>query len=128
MDRVYIFEISMEGSVLTNTYEWCAADIPSRKEKMPQTVFNAEKYKEYFNADNLFYCQDVSELNPDFGNVIDIADVTTFIQCGLIENGNFKGFIGFHVCKTPRLWKKEEIETLSYTAKNARDVLNGKKA
>lgn len=39
------------------------------------------------------------------------------LQCAILNDGKFKGYVGFDECRDYRLWTKEEIGTLTFISK-----------
>ena len=126
-DRVYIFEFNFDNTV-SNTFEWCTDNGFARKNKLQKMLFNKKAYEQSFNDDNIYYCQNVLEVkdSEELKN-FDLSNVSSFLQCKMLENENFKGFIGYDVSSSQRILTREEIETLAFTAKTLSIILDVKR-
>lgn len=114
VSRMYIFEKWDEQPYCHKTYEWCAPGIASEKNDKEDFCYNkAEDYAENFSEEDIFYCRDTNELQPSLYNVLKPQGVCSFLQCAMLDNGQFKGYVGFDECREKRFWTKQQIATLS---------------
>ena len=128
MDRVCIFEKNAKNECC-NTFEWCGENIASRQseeEKIPD--FITEKFREQFDENGLFNCEDVNLLPPELKEYFKQVPVKALLECAMLNNGLMAGVIGFEYHKNPRVWKADEIEVLSFTAEILSTFLLGKRA
>lgn len=119
VSRVYIFENTDEsGLYCSNTFEWCNDGItPQIKNLQGVSYAELNDYANNFNEDGIFYCNDVNHMSEKLKIFLKNQGIYSMLQCSIVEDGKFKGFIGFDECKNLRLWTKEEIQTLSLIAK-----------
>lgn len=113
IDRVYIIENTPVRTAIKIPYEWCNTNIASRR-------INNERCLYYGLAkEQLFRCEDIdqADIDPDVIAYFKKCGVKSVMQCGIYENGEFKGTIGFEQCQNPRQWTQEEIESLVIVAK-----------
>lgn len=119
VSRVYIFEDSDDGLTTTNTFEWCSAGVEPQIDPTKKIVYGKEleNYRENFDENGVFYCGDVHRLPPAFYEKIKFLNVCSLLQCAIIDNGKFKGYVGFDECRKSRRWTQEQIESLSLVSK-----------
>lgn len=113
ISRVYIFEKNENGTAINNTFEWCNQNI-SPQIHVTKSLSRNEfiDYTRNFNADHIFYLRDVVRADPDVKNKFMSRGVQSLLQFGIIENGEYKGFIGFDECTHIRAPLKSEITDL----------------
>lgn len=114
VSRAYVFENSEDGAYGTNTYEWCNNGIESQKAMLQNFPYEkVDGYQELFKDNAVFYCRDIHSLTPAQTALFESQDIQSTLQCAMIEDGIFRGFVGFDECTGKRMWTKEEIGTLS---------------
>lgn len=118
VSRTYIFENSDDGTYVQNTYEWCNDGIESRKDKLGYIYYDELKvpYKNHFNENGIFYCNDLSSLDEDSYEMLKPRKALTMLQCAMKINGKFAGWVGFDECVKNTIWTKEQIDVLLLTA------------
>lgn len=117
VSRSCVFEESDDGCYITNTFEWCAPEISSKKDasRIARYSDNGDYY-ENFDQNGIFYCRDVRQLGLYHRELAEKQGIKSMLQCAICDNGVQKGFIGFDECRNHRLWNSEQIETLSFIA------------
>lgn len=95
-DRVFIFEI--HGKLMSNTYEWCAAGISSRKKDMQSVPTNiCRRWLESFIRREPYVIQNVEECKeaePEIYQKMIQYAVTSRITVPLFEHDTLLGFLG----------------------------------
>lgn len=125
VSRVYVFELSENRQCISNTYEWCGEGVARRLLNLQNILGQGEPaYYQHFNEEGIFYCRDTGMLSDRF--IIEGAQ--SLLQCAILENGAFKGFIGFDECRKQRCWTQGQIETLNFVAKILSVLLPKKKS
>ncbi len=118
VSRCYIFEHSIDGKTTSNTYEWCAQGTESVRHTLQNIpTSEMEHFFSAFNRDGVFYCNNLSTLDDFSRQSLTQQGIKSFLHCGIYDNGVMKGFIGFDDCRRERVWKGEEIATLSYISR-----------
>lgn len=118
VSRMYLFEDSEDGLSCSNTVEWCNEDISPRKEILQNVPYSElNMHHNNFDSKGIFYCSSVDECGKDLYAASSKRSVRALLHCGIYNNGEFKGFIGFDDCNSNRFWTKDEIEILSYISK-----------
>lgn len=66
VSRMYIFENSDDNRVCKNTFEWCNEGVTSEINNLKNICYkDLGNYLLNFNADGLFYCNDIENLGSD---------------------------------------------------------------
>lgn len=120
VSRVYIFEDNEDGTACSNTFEWCNQGVESEINKLQNVSYEEDLggcYRDNFNDDNIFYCHDVNSLVPAQKKVVEMQGIKSMLQCAIMDEGEFKGFIGFDECRNNRFWTQEQIDALAFIAK-----------
>ena len=120
VSRVYIFEDSEDGAYCSNTFEWCAEGVPPEIDILQNVSYEEDlggHYRENMNDDGIFYCRDISELDKPTRAVLEPQGIKSMLQCAILDNGEFKGFVGFDECRENRFWTQEQIDSLVFLSK-----------
>lgn len=121
VSRAYVFEDSLDGTRCQNTYEWCAEGIDSKIDNLRDIDYSllggAEEYRKNFNETGVFYCQDAAEITSALKQVLPKYKIQSFLQCEIMDEGGFKGFIGVEDCAAKRRWTGDQIDTLSLVSR-----------
>ena len=67
--------------------------------------------------DGVFYCHDINELNEKRRELCERRKTKSMLECAVINNGKYKGFVGFEECGNNRFWTKSQIDVLKFIAK-----------
>lgn len=120
VDRVYVFEDSDDHLRCSNTFEWCAPLITPEKDNLQdlsyETDLNSE-YHENFSNLGVFLCPDIEKLPKVQRDILLPQGIKSMLQCSIIDNGLFSGYIGFDICKKKREWSQNQVDTLMQTTK-----------
>ena len=100
VSRAYIFENTDDGKYCDNTYEWCSEGILPEKEMLQHVSYeDLDSYADLFKEDAVFYCRDISKLtSPAQIALFERQHICSTLQCAMMENSSFVGFIGFDEC------------------------------
>ena len=74
-------------------------------------------YQSNFDANGIFYCRDISTLHPHLYAVLAPQGICSMLQCAILDDGRFKGYVGFDECRANRYWTQEQIESLTLVAR-----------
>ncbi len=121
VDRAYLFQISDDGSAMSNTFEWCAPgitpqirnlhDIPC--ETMPWWMSNILAH-EVINIPRVADMPSEADVERE---ALEAQDIRSLIVSPLTWGGKVQGFIGLDAVRDERSWNEVEIkilETFSY--------------
>lgn len=115
VSRVYIFENCGDGSLCTNTFEWCGDGVSPEIHNLQSRPYcgGFGDYRDYFDADGVFCCQNIRALHPELYAGLAAQGIESLLQCAIQDDGRFLGFVGFDECRASRRWTREQISSLS---------------
>ena len=116
VSRVYVFENSPDNRLCSNTYEWCNAGISPEKDHLQNVSYETDipGYDRHFDGNGIFYCPDIRTLPSNVRSILEKQGIRSVLQCAILEQGVFRGYIGFDDCRDYRLWTREQIDLLTY--------------
>ena len=122
VSRMYVFENSDDDRYCHNTFEWCGEGVEPQIENLKRVAYadltyEGHTYKENFNEDGVFYCDHIETLNPVLRGMLEPQGIQSILQCALLDDGRFRGYVGFDDCSRRRLWNEEEIHTLTFISR-----------
>lgn len=120
VSRAYIFEDTDDGKYCCNTFEWCSAGVTAEIASLQNVSYDEDlggNYRENMNDDGIFYCHDITTLNKKQHDILARQNVKSLLQCAIMDNGKFKGFVGFDECRSSRFWTQEQIDALVFISK-----------
>lgn len=114
VSRVYIFESSEDGLRCSNTFEWCNEGISSEKDRLQDLAYaDLNDYPSHFDEQGVFYCGDIREVHPDVYAILAPQNICAILQCAIMDDGQFKGYVGFDECRENRHWTREQVDALT---------------
>ena len=130
VSRVYIFEDSEDGEYVSNTFEWCNDGIESEIDNLQNISYKnmGSNYRDNFDENGIFYCQDISDLAKDFYNILSPQGIRSVLQCAVRDGEKFVGFVGFDDCVILRMWTKNQIDALIFISELLSTFLLKKRA
>ena len=116
VSRVYIFENNEDNTTCSNTFEWCNEGIAPEISNLQNVSYieDIAGWPEVFNERGVFYCSDISGLEPHFRAILEPQGIKSMLQCSILDEGVFRGYIGFDECNLNRLWTAENISLLEF--------------
>ena len=119
VSRVYIFENSPDNKTCSNTFEWCNHGINPEIQNLQNISYETDipGYTNNFNEQGVFYCPDIKILPKDAYEIVEAQGIKSMLQCAIMDNGQFRGYVGFDECAEQRYWTQEQIDTLSFFSK-----------
>lgn len=120
VSRAYIFEDTEDGKYCCNTFEWCNEGVNPEIDKLQLVSYEDDlngTYRDNMNDDGIFYCHDVTELEDSHREILEQQNIKSMLQCSIMDNGEFKGFVGFDECRSNRFWTQEQIDALVFISK-----------
>ena len=73
-------------------------------------------YQKNFDENGIFYCSDISETHPDVRAVLEPQGICSMLQCAMLDEGEFVGYVGFDECRENRVWSPKQIRSFKLTA------------
>lgn len=115
VSRVYIFESSEDGKKCSNTFEWCNTGVSPQIGTLQNLDYEKDLggYLKNFNSSGLFHCNDIRGLHPDLYKMLAAQDIYSVLQCAIMDDGVFMGYVGFDECLENRDWTSEQIASLT---------------
>lgn len=115
VSRVYIFENSEDGRKCSNTFEWCNVGVSPEIENLQNVDYKEDlgDFLENFDKSGIFYCRDICKLHSDLYNVLAPQGIRSVLQCAIMDDGVFMGYVGFDECRENRSWTKSQIASLT---------------
>ncbi len=120
VSRVYIFENNSDNTGCSNTFEWCNQNIEPEIQSLQNISYLSGIYKDWpaqYDENGVFYCADISRLSEDYRQHLEAQGIKSMLHGAILDNGIFRGFIGFDECVTNRIWTTAQINTLIFLSK-----------
>lgn len=125
VDRCYLILFSEDGRTMTNTHEWCAEGVKSKKDSiqgLPAT--QVPWFMAQIEQRQVVYVVQVNSL-PEAAReekVLWFAQDTQSLVCVPIQSGGeLIGFLGFNAVHREQAWAKQDIDLLQ----TAGEILGG---
>jgi len=119
VDRCYLFESFDNGNIYDNTYEWCNPGINPEIDNLKG--LSKEILADFFSdasSDGILYSNDLNVLTAEGAyKLMADQDIKSFLHAQTINNGFVKEFLGVDDCTNPRIWRENEINSISYVRK-----------
>lgn len=118
VSRVYIFENNDDNTACSNTFEWCNEGITPEIDNLQNVSYITDipGWPQVYNEKGIFYCTDITALAPQFRAILEPQGIKSMLQCSILDNGVFRGYVGFDECAVNRLWTQEQIDLLQFMA------------
>lgn len=122
VSRVYIFESSKDRLTCSNTFEWCSENVLPQIDHLQNIAYVDElgDYIQNFDNQGIFYCHSIQELHPDVTAILEPQGIRSMLQCAILDEGDFVGYVGFDECRENRAWNQDQVNAFKLTA----DVLS----
>lgn len=120
VSRVYIFENNADNTVSYNTFEWCNYGIEPQIDNLQEISFVEGPYKDWpsrYDENGVLYCPNIDALDNECHSHLYSQDIKSMLHCAILDNGQFRGFIGFDECVSDRIWTNKQVEILLYLSK-----------
>lgn len=120
VSRVYIFENNADNTVSYNTFEWCNYGIEPQIDNLQEISFVEGPYKDWpsrYDENGVLYCPNIDALDKECHSHLYSQDIKSMLHCAILDNGQFRGFIGFDECVSDRIWTNKQVEILLYLSK-----------
>ena len=118
VSRAYIFESSADGTTCSNTFEWCGDGVTAQIDVLQNIAYVDElgDYQKNFNEHGIFYCHDIESLHPDVSAILRPQGIHSMLQCAMLDEGAFAGYVGFDECRENRDWNDRQVASFKLTA------------
>lgn len=118
VSRVYIFENNDDDTACNNTFEWCNEGITPEIDHL-QNISYAEDipgWREMFEESGMVYCSDVAQFPDHIRAIVEPQGIKSMLLSAILDNGVFRGYVGFDECTSNRLWTQSQIAMLQFLA------------
>lgn len=118
VSRVYIFENNEDNTTCSNTFEWCNQGITPEKDSLQNVSYITDipGWTDVFDERGVFYCEDITGLDAKYRAILEPQGIKSMLQCAILDNGVFRGYVGFDECRLNRMWTREQIDLLDFLA------------
>ena len=118
VSRAYIFENNDDNTACSNTVEWCNDGVAPEKENLQNVSYITDipGWPEMYDEKNVIYCTDITQLAPQFRAVLEPQGIKSMLHCAIMDQGVFRGYVGFDECSSNRLWTQEQLHQLEFLA------------
>jgi len=116
-DRGYVFQVSTDGRTITNTHEWCAANVQTLIPKYQNyPLANLPGVKDFISKSNDYlHFSDVTKMPEsmaEFKKLLIEDSVRSILLMPMLTQGKFIGLFGYDCVHSYRTWNSEEITLL----------------
>lgn len=118
VSRVYIFENNEENTHCSNTFEWCNLGISPEKENLQNISYETDipGWPEIYDGNGMLYCTDITQLAPQVRAVVEPQGIKSMLHCAIMDQGVFRGYVGFDECTANCLWTPGQVSALQFLA------------
>lgn len=121
VSKVSIVEELSNKKITATTYEWRENKGTTKSGELKSVLTEkVKRYRELFNSEGIFYCNDISIVSNYSKEAYKYAvdeGVESSIKCAILDEGKYRGFIGMEDCSNKRYWTSIEISTFILIAK-----------
>lgn len=119
VSRVYIFENNDDNTCCSNTFEWCNRGIAPEIDNLQNISYEHDVpgWKDHYNAQGIFLCEDIKSLSDSDRAILEPQGIRSMLHCAIMDNGEFRGFVGIDECLVDRAWTREQVDILSMVSR-----------
>jgi len=113
VSRSYIFEKSVNGKTVSNTYEWCNEGVTPEIDNLQDLPYDdLSTWFDAFEKDDYICTHDIVTLAPEVYEILEPQGIKSILVLPLEANGINYGFVGFDECTKHKEWQQQEVELL----------------
>ena len=118
VSRVYIFENNHDNTTCSNTFEWCNEGIEPQKDFLQDLCYATDLvgWPDVYGENGVLYCADINELEPHIRDIVEPQGIKSMLHCAIMDQGTFRGYVGFDECTANYLWTQGQISLLQFMA------------
>ena len=118
ISRVYVFENSDDNTECSNTFEWCNEGIVPQIDVLQHVSYITDipGWPDVYDERGIFYCTDITRLAPQFRAILEPQGIKSMLHCAIMDQGVFRGYVGFDECFSHRLWTQDQLNQLEFLA------------
>lgn len=93
-------------------------DIEPQKDMLQNVSYetDAPNWPSYFDDNGVMYCQDVELLPEEVRQILEPQGIKSMLHCAIMDEGVFRGYVGFDDCVSGCLWTQEQVTLLEFFA------------
>lgn len=114
LSRIYIFEYTQKQPFLSNTFGWCKDGVQAPMDVLESVSFETDikDLTGLFKEQGVFCSQNRKELPESLIRLLNGQNVSSLLACAMMDDGEFKGFVGFDECRNNQIWTREQADAL----------------
>ena len=107
-----------ENAHCSNTFEWCNVGIPPEKDNLQNLSYETDipNWQYVYEKNSILYCTDIEELDPVIRGVVEPQGIKSMLHCAIMDQGVYRGFVGFDECTANCFWTQGQVTTLQSLA------------
>lgn len=117
VDKIFIFEYSLDGKSVSIAHEWCSDPKWSNKEQFQNVPIDKIELPKTRDSNGIYYCSDFSKVPPEEKTFILDDTISSLLQCDIVRDGHVVGHIGFEERGNSRIWTQQEVDALILMSK-----------
>jgi GAF domain-containing protein len=125
VDRVYLFENSVDGETCSQRFEWSGGAPPQldnpELQDLPWKAL-APSWPGILAGDGVIGGL-VADMDPAIQGLLREQGIISLLVCPILLDGRWWGFVGFDDCHSDRLWPDEEVALLRSLARALAGVM-----
>ena len=116
VDRAYVFSVTDDQMLMTNTHEWCAPGInPEIGTQQAVPMGGLPRWRDTLARGHSIHIRRVAELEADWSNEraeLQRQGTRSVVALPLMNAGRLRGFVGFDSVVRDRTWDDDTIRML----------------
>lgn len=112
VDRIAIFERSLDETTVSITHEWCADPAWSDRDAFQNVPAAHVSLPEASEPGGVYYCSDLAALPPEKKTFLRDPSISSLLQAEIRREGRTFGHISFEERGPRRIWTQQEVDTL----------------
>jgi PAS domain S-box-containing protein len=113
VDRVYVFLLSHDRALMSNTHEWCAAGVEPEMQNLQDIPTSAMPWwMERLRSQESIHIPRVRDLPPEAAGeraVLEAQGIQSLLAVPMVWKGELSGFLGFDSVSSERSWSGDRI-------------------
>tara|TARA_R110002050_G_scaffold300653_1_gene471236 strand:+ start:797 stop:3253 length:2457 start_codon:yes stop_codon:yes gene_type:complete len=116
VDRAYLFQLSDDGSLLDNTFEWCQPGIQPQRDRLQHvSVANYPWIMSQISQFKLIKLEELSDLPGEADRektILSHQQVVSSLIIPMHYENRLEGFVGFDSIRRKKVWNDNDIHLL----------------
>lgn len=112
VDKITIFERSVDGATISITHEWCADPAWSERGRFQDVPAADLPLPTPSGPGGIYYCSDLAALPPEQKTFLRDPSITSLLQSDILRDGRAVGHVSFEERGHSRLWTQQETDAL----------------